>query len=179
MDTGLLQTTLGAGLASQIRPRKVLTMGWIADQFESRAASQSTENPDESNAQGFEVKADDTWTKLMEGFRQDVEEFQRLNGDAEFKQLSDLSCRISNSAAHVAALVTADMSAQTIHYTYEPEDADTAVPEGGVLSLRPSEHWVELYSADQRLTSDQARQLILEPLLFPKAAVSADEDTAA
>ncbi|HTE90763.1 MAG TPA: hypothetical protein VK639_17520 [Terriglobales bacterium] len=154
-------------------------MGWIADQFESRAASQPTENPDESNAQGFEVKAEDTWTKLMEGFRQDVEEFQRLNGDAEFKQLSDLSCRISNSAAHVAALVTADMSAQTIQYTYEPEDADTAVPEGGVLSLRPSEHWVELYSADQRLTSDQARQLILEPLLFPKATASADEDTAA
>jgi len=101
------------------------------------------------------------------------------NGDAEFKQLSDLSCRISNSVAHVAALVTADKSAQTIQYTYEPEDADTAVPEGGVLSLRPTEHWVELYSADQRLTSDQARQLILEPLLFPKAASSANEDTAA
>jgi len=90
-----------------------------------------------------------------------------------------LSCRISNPAAHIAALVTADMSAQTIQYTYEPESADSAVPEGGVLSLRPSEHWVELYSADQRLTSDQARQLILEPLLFPNAATSADEDTAA
>jgi RNase H-fold protein (predicted Holliday junction resolvase) len=155
-------------------------MGWIADQFESRAASQSNENPDEPNSDAsFEMKAEDTWTKLMEGFRQDVEEFQRLNGDAEFKQLSDLSCRISNPRAHVAALVTADMSAQTIQYSYEPEDGDTAVPEGGVLSLRPSEHWVEIYSADQRLTSDQARQLILEPLLFPKATTKAEEDTAA
>jgi hypothetical protein len=155
-------------------------MGWIADQFESRAAAQSNEDSGEPTAEGsFEVKAEDTWTKLVDGFRQDVEEFQRLNGDAEFKQLSDLSCRISNPSAHVAALVSADMSAQTIQYTYEPEDADTAVPEGGVLSLRPCEHWVELYSADQRLTSDQARQLILEPLLFPKAAAKADEDTAA
>jgi hypothetical protein len=155
-------------------------MGWIADQFESRAPSQSTENSNESSAENsFEVKAEDTWTKLMDGFRQDVDEFQRLNGDADFKQISDSSCRISNPRAHVAALVTADMSAETIQYTYEPEDADTAVPEGGVLSLRPCEHWVELYSADQRLTSDQARQLILEPLLFPKVATSADEDTAA
>jgi hypothetical protein len=155
-------------------------MGWIADQFESRAAAQSNQSSGEPTAEGsFEVKAEDTWTKLVDGFRQDVEEFQRLNGDAEFKQLSDLSCRISNPHAHVAALVSVDMSAQTIQYTYEPEGADTAVPEGGVLSLRPCEHWVELYSADQRLTSDQARQLILEPLLFPKAAAKADEDTAA
>jgi hypothetical protein len=155
-------------------------MGWIADQFESPANSHSNENSSEPTTEGsFEVKAEDTWTKLVEGFRQDVEEFQRLNGEAEFKQLSDLSCRISNPRAHVAALVSVDMSAQTIHYTYEPEDADTAVPEGGVLALRPCEHWVELYTADQRLTSDQARQLILEPLLFPKAETKADEDTAA
>lgn len=158
-------------------------MGWIADQFESRATSHSNENSGEPTAEGsFEVKAEDTWTKLVDGFRQDVDEFQRLNGDAEFKRLSDLSCRISNPRAHVAALVSVDMSAQTIQYTYEPEDADTAVPEGGVLSLRPCEHWVELYSADQRLTSDQARQLILEPLLFPQAATKpdrTDEDTAA
>ena len=155
-------------------------MGWIADQFESRVPSQSTEHSGESATEGsFEVKAEQTWANLMDGFRQDVEEFQRLNGDADFKQISDLSCRISNPAVHVAALVTADMSAQTIQYAYEPEDADTAVPEGGVLSLRPTEHWVELYSADQRLTSDQARQLILEPLLFPKPTTSADEETAA
>jgi hypothetical protein len=157
-------------------------MGWIADQFESPATSDSNENSSKPADASFEVKAEDTWTKLMEGFRQDVEEFQRRNGEAEFKQISDSSCRISNPHAHVAALVSVDMSAQTIQYTYEPEDADTAVPEGGVLSLRPCEHWVELYSADQRMTSDQARQLILEPLLFPKAATQADradQDTAA
>ena len=155
-------------------------MGWIADQFENQTTSQSNENSGDAKAQGsFEVKAEQTWANLMDGFRQDVEEFQRLNGDADFKKVSDLSCRISNPAAHVAALVSADMEAQTIHYTYEPEDAEIAVPEGGVLSLRPCEPWVELYSADQRLSSEQARQLILEPLLFPKAATSAEEDTAA
>ena len=156
-------------------------MGWIADQFENQTTSQSNEDTNGPTAHGsFEVKGEQTWTNLMDGFRQDVEEFKRLNGDAEFKQLSDLSCRISNPAAHVAALVAADMAAQTIQYTYEPEDKDTAVPEGGVLSLRPSDHWVELYSADQRLTSEQTRQLILEPLLFPRAATKAkEEDTAA
>lgn len=106
-------------------------MGWIADQFESRTTSQSNENSGEARAQGsFDMKAEQTWANLTDGFRQDVEEFQRLNGDAEFKKVSDLSCRISNPAAHVATLVSADMEAQTIQYTYEPEDADTAVPGG-------------------------------------------------
>src|SRR5206468_1657 len=120
-------------------PKKSNTLIYILEHPSREAAAANWESFQDDpewksvrdNSEGFEVKAEDTWTKLMEGFRQDVEEFQRLNGDAEFKQTSSLSCRISNPVAHVAALVTADMSAQTIQYTYEPEDTDTAVPEGG------------------------------------------------
>jgi hypothetical protein len=35
------------------------------------------------------------------------------------------------------------------------------------MTLRPADGSVDLYSADQQLTSEQARQLVLEPLLFP------------
>jgi hypothetical protein len=64
-------------------------------------------------------------------------------------------------------LITVDFSAHTIRYIYEPEDLDVAVPEQGILTLRPSNASVELYSADQRLSSNEARRMILEPLLFP------------
>ena len=41
-----------------------------------------------------------------------------------------------------------------------------AVPEGGFLSLRDVGSDMALFSADQQLTAEQARRLILEPLLF-------------
>jgi hypothetical protein len=50
---------------------------------------------------------------------------------------------------------------------YESDQEKTAVPEKGILTLRSSDASVDLYSADQRLTSEQARQLVLEPLLSP------------
>jgi hypothetical protein len=103
----------------------------------------------------------------VEAFEQDVAEFRRLNGNADVNETSESRCRISNASANIAVVVTADFAGNAIRYRYEQESSNTAVPEAGVLTLRPSESSVELYSADQHLTAEQARQLILEPVLFP------------
>lgn len=42
------------------------------------------------------------------------------------------------------------------------------VPEGGILSIRKSPRGTaEFYTADERLTSEETRQVLLEPVLFP------------
>src|SRR5213076_1360 len=64
-------------------------------------------------------------------------------------------------------IVTGDLEAQIIEYHYEPEDKNTTVPENGILTLRKSDRSIDIYSADQKLNSEQARRLILEPMLFP------------
>ncbi len=65
-------------------------------------------------------------------------------------------------------MLTADAEAHVIRYEYEAEGTDTAVPEGGILSLRGGAQGVEIYSADERLSPEDARRLVLEPLLFPQ-----------
>ena len=67
------------------------------------------------------------------------------------------------------------------HSTQGPERAPqralmyaAGVPEGGMLSMRQSRRGtVEFYSADERLTSEETRQVLLEPLLFPKQSSAA------
>lgn len=116
----------------------------------------------------FEAQALQAWSSLAEGFEHDLEQAQQLSRQAGFKQLSEFQYRISNPATSVAVTVTADLPARIIEYSYEPEDEKTAVPEKGILALRPADDGVELYSADQLLTPGQARKLILEPLLSPE-----------
>ncbi len=144
-------------------------MGWIQDQFKKRTeisgkALTETVFPDSSAQRSPEREA---WSRLLRGLSQDVEEFQRLGGNCNLQPLSDVQCRISNPPASIAVVVTADLSARTVEYSYESDQKKTAVPEKGILTLRPSDGEVDLYSADQRLTSEQVRQLVLEPLLFP------------
>jgi hypothetical protein len=67
-------------------------------------------------------------------------------------------------------LLTADFGNHTVRYDYSAINQRSAgVPEGGMLSMRQSRSGtVEFYSADERLTSEETRQVLLEPLLFPK-----------
>ena len=126
-----------------------------------------------ASEQAFEFSAETVWSQMKAGFQRDVEEFNTVKGDADFKELSAHEGRISNDAMKIAVVVTADLSAHAIRYQYEPGDEKTAVPEQGVLTMRQSSSGVELYSADERLTSDQARRLILEPLFFANPPLEA------
>ena len=144
-------------------------MGWIEEQFERRVRTESLassgQNPLEMR---FEALASDKWQDLLRGLEHDIDEYRRLGGDADFTQVSDQQCRITNPDPGVTAEVTADPTAHTIQYTFTSAAANTAVPEGGFFSIRRSGgKGAELYSADQRVSDEQARRMILEPLLFP------------
>jgi hypothetical protein len=139
-------------------------MGWVTEKFSDGLPVEASAAP--AGEPTFESSAEKTWQQLTVGFEADVEEINHRSGDADLKVLSDHETRVSSETTKIAVVVTADLSAHTIQYVYEPEDARTAVPEQGILTMRPSPAGIELYSADQRLSSDQARRLMLEPLFF-------------
>jgi len=143
-------------------------MGWVTDQIMGGAGYREGENPQKASAESStELRAERRWEQLLEGFKADVEEFNQHKGNTTFQQISDSECRIPNAGASAAVVVSADLEAQSIGYHYEPEDKRTAVPEDGILTLRKSDRSVNIYSADQKLNSEQARRLVLEPVLFP------------
>jgi hypothetical protein len=145
-------------------------MCWISDRLKHRPRLAEEKGPKADEAL-FDGWAIERWRGLVAAFQHETEKFQQIGNAAEFKLLSDCQCRISNSSTRVAAVVTADMAARTIEYSYEPEQKNTAVPERGLISLRTSDESVELYSADQRLTPAQVCKLVLEPLLFSSVPV--------
>jgi hypothetical protein len=146
-----------------------LTMGWIQEQFERRIQSRDRVAGDRDACEvSFEALADQKWKELRTGLQQDVEEYANLGGNARFSDDSDVACRITNATPGITAQIVADPSAHTIHYTFESDAREIAVPEGGFFSVRRSGgNGAELYSADQQVSAEQARRMILEPLLFP------------
>jgi stress response protein SCP2 len=143
-------------------------MGWVTEKFSDGFPVDTSTTAPQEEEQTFESTAEKIWNQLTTGFERDVSEINHRNGDADadVKQLEAHQSRISSSVTKIAVVVTVDFSAHTIQYVYEPEDAPSAVPEQGILTMRPSASGIELYSADQRLSSDEARRLILEPLFF-------------
>jgi hypothetical protein len=146
-------------------------MGWAAEKFEDPPQTDTKNSPTNSAERTFEIGAEQAWARLRDGFDRDVEQINARNGDADIKHLSDQQIRISSAATKIAVVVTADPSAHTIQYIYEPEDATTAVPERGLLTMRESRGGIELYSADEHLSPEQARRLILDPLFIGGAAL--------
>jgi hypothetical protein len=148
-------------------------MGWIDDHFHS------LKTPPSSDAEEtrFESREQDTWKQLVSGLKQDVDDFNRNGGSASFQASGDDSCRVICASANTALSLTADSQAHVIRYEYQPEGKEVAVPEGGILSLRAGDRGVEIYSADQRLSPEQARRMVLEPMFFPQIAVEDLEET--
>ena len=140
-------------------------MGWIEDYLNRGQENQSnTKLPTE-----FAEQAHQRWQKLGDELRADVAEFNSHHAGADLSQPADNQFVVSNSASGVQLTLTADFAAQTISYTYSPiNDRSAGVPEGGILSIRQSRRrGVEFYSADERLTSEETREVLLEPVLFP------------
>src|SRR5256885_16819822 len=108
-------------------------MGWVTGQIMRRAGHREEQNSPETPVESsVELRAEQRWALLTEGFKRDVEEFNRHKGNAAFKQISDSEFRISNPAASTAVIVTRDFAAQTIEYHYEPEHKKTQLPATGI-----------------------------------------------
>jgi hypothetical protein len=146
-------------------------MNWVLRELQKSAedtqAGSAESASDRDIDSPLEERAAQCWRGLAQGFAADVDEFRKSNGIATFDQSAEFECRISNPAAAIATAISADIPELMIHYDYQSEGRNAGVPEGGVLTIRDAGHAVELYSADQRLSREQARKLILEPVLFP------------
>src|SRR5438034_11461381 len=98
-------------------------MGWVAGQIMRRAGHREEQNSPETPVESsVELRAEQRWALLTEGFKRDVEEFNRHKGNAAFKQISDSEFSISKSAASTEVIVTGDLDARRIEYLYEHDD---------------------------------------------------------
>jgi hypothetical protein len=142
-------------------------MGWIQDH--RRQTSQNTHHQPDPEKE-FAAAAQARWQELGDELRADVEEFNKQGSGADLATEGEDRYRVQNSTSGLELVLTADFGNRTVRYDYSAIDQRSAgVPEGGILSMRQSRSGtVEFYSADERLTSEETRQVLLEPLLFPK-----------
>ena len=119
--------------------------------------------------QSFVEAARRRWQQLGEELRADVAEFNSKKSSASFMQSSESEYLVSNSVSGVELVVRADFSSHTIGYDYRPlGNKRGGTPEGGILSMRERQPGVvEFYSSDEKLTPEETRQIVLEPVLFP------------
>ena len=144
-----------------------MKMGWINDQLRRIAKLETGENESAPPAQDDFAGVQSVWERLQSGIQRDAEEFRRAGRACEFERSSDLQVRVLNSAAKVVAVIIADLDGKTIEYSYRAESGDVAVPEQGILTIRQHGASEQLYSSDQPVSLEEARRMILEPVLFP------------
>jgi hypothetical protein len=146
-------------------------MGWIDDR---RQSSQDSLNQQDAGTQ-FATAARSRWRELGDELRADVAEFNKQGTGADLAVEGDETYRVRNSGSGLELVLKADFENRSARYDYTAINQQSAgVPEGGILSMRQSRRGdVEFYSADERLTSEETRQVLLEPLLFPKQSSAA------
>jgi hypothetical protein len=139
-------------------------MGWITQEFCSRRPPQ----PSQASPQALQQAVANSWLELRDGLQADVAEFNRWGGVAVFEAASGEQVVISEPASGLQVRVTADLSARNLRYEFEALRDEVPAPEGGFFSIHiSSQGQAELFSADQPLTGEQARRVLLQPVLFP------------
>lgn len=118
----------------------------------------------------FAEAAKRQWQQLADELRADLRAYGERSETADFEQSHGLY-RIANPESGLAVALHPDFDAHTIRYTFENlGHARGGAPEGGVIAMRPSPTGaVEFYSADQQLTAEQARHVLLDPLFVEGA----------
>jgi hypothetical protein len=146
-------------------------MGWIQDH--RRQTSQNSHDQPDPESQ-FAAAARSRWLELGEELRADVTEFNKQGSGADLTLEDENQYRVQNSSAGLELSLTADFDNHSVRYDYTAINQRSAgTPEGGMLSMRQSRRGdVEFYSADERLTSEETRQVLLEPLLFPRQSAA-------
>ena len=126
-------------------------------------------NPSQETANDFTRAARERWQCLAEELRSDVREFNFQQGHAGFANIATNQFLVSNSRTGLELIITADFEERIIRYAYEQlNDKTKGVPDGGILSMREAAPGaVEFYSADEQLTSEETRKVLLEAVLFP------------
>lgn len=126
----------------------------------------------ETMQSGFTRQARRRWQELAEELQVDVAELNLRHGKVSFLQPAETEIRVSNPSSGVELALTADFAQRLVRYDYVADAAEPAgIPEGGILSMRErNDGSVEFYSADERLTPEETRSVLLEPLFSPPMA---------
>lgn len=142
-------------------------MGWVREEYEGRVRSRQ-EGYAGGTEQQFEQAAARRWQELAAQLEADVNEYRQQGGSADFTRISEFETRVSDRDSGLAVTVWADLEGHTIHYDFSSSIERVAAPEGGIFSIRQS-RWgrAELYSADQPVHNEDARRMLLQPVLFP------------
>lgn len=121
-----------------------------------------------NNEGAFAQAAWQHWQQLGQELREDVEQFNAKGGSASFSQTSVGEYRVHNPKSGLEVRVIADLEDHLARYEFgRTNDQSAGAPEGGILSMRVGRAGVEFYSSDQPLTAEEARALLLDPVLNP------------
>ena len=146
-------------------------MGWIQEHL--RQNSQKSTSDKVSPEADFAAAARRRWHELGRELQADAAEFNSHQPGVGFARDGDDGFRVSNASSGIELALIADFDNRSVRYAYSAlDERSPGVPEGGMLSMRQSRGGkVEFYSADERLTSEETRQILLEPMLFPRLRV--------
>ncbi len=143
-------------------------MSWVEEEYRDRVNAQQDDVSETARERAFEQAERERWQELVRDLQADADDYNRQGGSAALHRVSDTEIRITDKESALTLTVRADIEGHTIHYDYGSNNSRVASPEGGILSIRRS-RWgrPEIYSADQRVHSEGARRILLEPILFP------------
>jgi len=111
------------------------------------------------------------WRQLGEELKADVEQYVQAGGSASFSESAEGEYRVSSSDSGLEMRIVADPADRIARYDFiRTNDHSAGAPEGGIFSMRVSRNnRVEFYSSDQELQAEEARKLLLDPVLAPAA----------
>jgi hypothetical protein len=139
-------------------------MGWITQEFSRRRSAHAPQ----TSEQGWQQGAQNLWLELRDGLQADVSEYNRWGGAAIFDAAGEDQVAISDPATGLQARIQADLPDRHLRYEFESLRDDVPAPDGGFFSIRFSPAGqAELFSSDQPLSCEQARRVLLQPVLFP------------
>ena len=139
-------------------------MGWITQEYARRRPAASGQRSDVAQQQA----AANLWQELHESLQADVNEYNRWGGTAIFDAPDRQQVAISEPTTGLQVRIQAELPDRHLRYEFQATRDDVPAPEGGFFSIRISPAGqAELFSADQPLNCEQARRVLLQPVLFP------------
>lgn len=139
-------------------------MGWITQEFSRRRPPQAPQATDQARQQAVA----NLWLELREGLQADINEYNRWGGTAIFDATGVEQVAVSDPATGLQVRIEAGIRDRHVRYEFDAVREEVPAPDGGFFSIRlsPAGH-AELFSADQALTLEEARRVLLQPVLFP------------
>jgi hypothetical protein len=139
-------------------------MGWITQELSRRRPA----SPPQASEQDRQHTVANLWLELRDGLQGDLAEYNRWGGTAVLDASDPQQVTVSDRGSGLQVRIQADLADRHLRYEFQGLSEGVAAPEGGFFSIHLSPTGqAELFSADQPLTCEQARRVLLQPVLFP------------